>query len=286
MMLGPLEFWGSHAEARMRFVRDIASRAELPPHITAEAAAAAVMCVVTERLTPGGACAMLEALPVPLRSLFERCVEHRTGPISPLDRSALLDRTSEHLGVTPARAEVICRAVLHAVRGQLPPDVSDHLAAQLPGDLKELWYATPPPVHVPTVSETEAEALRVDVLAKVERLGELPPGIDSAAAFMAVMCTFAQRLSGGEARHVLLGLPGTLRPFVTSCMLHRDEPAQPFGSDELLRRVSEHLGTSVTVAEDIVRAVFSAVKTCLPSKDVEDAASQLPPDLRALWLGS
>jgi uncharacterized protein (DUF2267 family) len=196
----------------------------------------------------------------------------------------LLERTAEHLGVIPARAEAICCAVLHAVRELLPPDVADDVAAQLPGDIKELWYATPPPAETTTVPEAEPEGVRTEVFAEIERTGELPPGIDGAAAFMAVMCIFSQRLSGGEARHVFLGLPGTLRPLVTSCMLHRDEPAPRFDRDELLRRVSEHLGTSAAAAEDITRTVFAAVKRCLPAKDIEDAASQLPPSLRALWL--
>lgn len=286
MSLGPIEFWGAYTEARMRFVRAIASRAELPPHLTAEAAAVTVMTLLAERLTLGAADELFDALPESLRHVFGRAFAERSGPVAPLDRSDMLDRASAQLGVVPARAEVIWRAVLHAVREEIPEDVAHRIAAQLPDDLRELWFSAPPEVRMPTVSETEAEALRVDVFAKIERVGDLPPGIDAAAAFMAVMCTFAQRLSRGEARHVLLGLPITLRPLVTSCMLHRDELATPFHRDELVHRVAEHLGTADDVAEDVVRAVFSAVKTCLPSKDVEDAASQLPGDLRALWLGA
>ncbi len=284
-MLGPIEFWGPFGEARMRFVREIASRAELPPHVTAEAAGAVVMYVLFERLTRGAAAELFNALPEPLRVVFARALEHRTGPVSPIDHSDLLDRVSAHLGVIPARAEVICRAVMFAVRSQIPADVSARVAAQLPEDLKELWEGPPPHARELT-AENEGEALRVDLFAKIERIGDLPPGVDSPTAFSAVMCTFAERLSRGEARHLLLGLPATLRPFVTSCFLHRDEPGTSFGRDDFVRRVASHLATSETVAEDVIRAVFSAVKTCLPSKDVQDASSQLPPDLRALWLGS
>lgn len=274
------------AELRRRFVLDVASRAALPAHLTAEAATTAVMCAITERLTRGGAFKLSNALPAPISQLFQRCVEQHTGPVAPIDRATLLERTAEHLGVIPARAEVICCSVLHAVRQRLPPEVADDVAAQLPGDLKELWYAEPPLAPTTTVPETEAEAVRAEVFAEIERTGELPRGIDGAAAFMAVMCIFSQRLSGGEARHVLLGLPSTLRPLVTSCMIHRDEPATPFDRSELFRRVSEHLGTNADVATDITRAVFAAVKRCLPIKDIEDAGSQLPPDLRDVWLGA
>jgi uncharacterized protein (DUF2267 family) len=123
------------------------------------------------------------------------------------------------------------------------------------------------------------------VLAAIERaMRSPPPGVDGAAAFTAVMCILAQRLSGGEARHISLALPSTLRSLVTPCALHRDEPAEPFGSVEFFRRVAAHLGTSELAAEAIAHAVFASVKRILPLQEIEDIASQLPLDLRALWV--
>jgi uncharacterized protein (DUF2267 family) len=269
-------------EVRRDFVRPIAARAPLPAHVTVEEAASFVTSTVAERLTRGGAHRLLYGLPAPVRVLFERDIERRQGPASTLDRPALLALAADRFGVTPATAERICSAVLSVVREWLPPTVAEDVAAQLPADLKELWHATPEPAAGPSVS-WEPEIARAQVFAAIEREGGLPKDVDVADAFMAVMCIFSQRISGGEARHVLLGLPNTLRPLVSTCMLHRDEPATVFDRDELLRRVATHLGGDTSDAERVVSAVFGAVKRCIPVKDVEDVASQLPPDLRELW---
>jgi uncharacterized protein (DUF2267 family) len=274
------------AEVKTRFVREVASRAHLPAHIAAEDATAAVMCTVTERLTRGGAYKLTQALPEPVRRLFERCVDHRNGPVSSLDRPELLERMALHLGVAPIDADAICRAVLSAVRDALPADVAADVAAQLPADLKALWYSVMPTPSTPIAAPIEPEALRAQVLAAVEREADLPPGVDGAAALMAVMCTFSRRLSGGEARHIVLSLPGSLRSLMTTCALHRDEPAEPFHRGDLARRISVHLGTTESEADTIVRAVLDAVKRCLPLQELEDVASQLPPDLKAMWLGA
>ncbi|HVJ92240.1 MAG TPA: DUF2267 domain-containing protein [Labilithrix sp.] len=272
-------------EARRSFLRTLVSRAPLPPHSTAAEVATFVTCTVAERLTRGGAHTMLGGLPAPIASLFERCIDEAVGPASTLDRSDLLQRTADRLGITPASAERICAAVLSTLRDWLPKAIADDVAAQLPKDLKELWYSTPE-ASAETLPEWETETAHAQLFAEIEREGILPPEVDVADAFMAVMCIFSQRLSGGEARHVLLGLPNTLRPLVTTCMRHREEWADVFGRDELLRRVAHHLGTDEVTAERVVRAVFSAVKRTIPYKEVEDSASQLPPDLRDLWLTS
>jgi uncharacterized protein (DUF2267 family) len=253
--------------------------------VTVEAAVSFVTCAVADRLTRGGAHALLHGLPHDIGTLFQRGIEDRLGPPSTLDRSDLIDRTADRFGITPASAERVCCAVLSVVREWVPPDVATDVAAQLPADLKDLWFSTPEPTATP-LPEWESETARAQIFAAIEREGALPANVDVADAFMAVMCIFSQRLSRGEARHVLLGLPNTIRPLLTTCMLHRDEESDVFDRAELLRRVGEHLGTDADSSELAVRAVFSAVKRFLPEKDVEGAASQLPPDLRSLWLTS
>jgi transketolase len=282
----PAEPVDGSAPSPADFVREVASRAALPANVTVEAAALTVMSHLAERLTPGGAHMLLHALPEPLRPLLQPSVERRRGSPTTLDRPELLERTAEHLGITPLHAEAVCRAVLTSVRESLRPEDAQHVAAQLPADLKELWCSHAPTVSTPISPPNEPDALRAAVLAEIERgAGALPSGIDGTAAFMAVMCIFGQRLSGGEARHVLLALPGPLRSLVTACMLHRAEPADAFPRDEFLRRVSVHLNTDVQASERVVCAVFTAVKSCLPTREIQDVASQLPQDLRTLWLG-
>jgi len=279
---------GDHrAQARASFVEDIAVRAELPPHATAESIASAVMCTLTERLTSGGAHRLLSALPASIRPLFARCLEHRGGPVRRFGRAEMLERIADHLGVTSLHAEELCQAVLAAVRLRVSAEVADRIAAQLPEDLKELWLTPVPPIAARRVADPdELERVRATIYADIEQSGALPAGSDGAEAFVAVMCIFSRRLSGGQARNLLLALPNTLRPLVGACMLHRSEAALPFGEWEFVRHVAEHLETTPELATRLVQAVFAAAKRSLPERDIEDAASQLPVDLRTLWLAS
>src|SRR5687767_12208699 len=97
----------------------VASAARLPATLAADDAIAAVMCTLTSRITAGEAHELLEALPRTVRSFFEICVIHREGlPTLKLDRAEFLDRVAEHLGVTPAHAELVCAVVFDAIRSE------------------------------------------------------------------------------------------------------------------------------------------------------------------------
>jgi hypothetical protein len=50
-----------------------------------------------------------------------------------------------------------------------------------------------------------------NVEAKIEQQGGLPPGMRGTDAAAAVLCVLAQRLSGGEARDLVVTLPEGLR---------------------------------------------------------------------------
>jgi uncharacterized protein (DUF2267 family) len=109
------------------------------------------------------------------------------------------------------------------------------------------------------------------------------PDVTAADAFTAVMCVFSRRLSGGEARDLLLSRPQSLRRLVDRCMVHRPEPCDVFDRDELLREVARHLHVDAARAAALVRATFAGVKRPIPTKAVHDVSSQLPMDLRELW---
>jgi len=272
----------SGSEEVRELAAEIEARAPLPPHVDAQAAIGAVMCTLTERLTAGEAYELLDAVPDHVRPIFERCVLHREGtPADRFGRAELVERVAVHLGVTPTHGEAICRAVFGALQRRLPSDLIAHVGAQLPRGLRELWLEPTP--TSPKV--TDPGAARNEVLEAIAR-ADLPPEVDPAQAFAAVMCTVCQRLSGGEVQDVYLGLPATLRPLVAQCVLHRGEHAETFDRDELLRRIAAHLGVTDAQAEPVARAVFEAVKTVLPDKEIADVTSQLPQDLRDLWAAS
>jgi uncharacterized protein (DUF2267 family)/quercetin dioxygenase-like cupin family protein len=269
-------------EARDRFVHHVEAHASLPRHIPAAEAISAVMCTLTERLTAGEAHELLEALPRSVRPLFARCNGHRgRRPVAKLDRAEFLDRVARHLAVTPAHAELVCAAVFEAVSAELPPKLADDVAHQLPRDLQDLWLSPQPDALAsPVLTQDDAR----EVLEEINTRIELPAGASPADAFTAVMCALCDRLSGGEARDVLLGLPASVRPLVEQCVVHRGETAAVFDRRQLLRRIGSHLGIDDDHAADLARAVFGAVKRVLPEKEVHDVTSQLPADLVELWL--
>lgn len=271
------------SETEIRVRRTVASSARLPAQLTAERAVQAVLCVLVERLTPGEAHQLLKAVPFALAPLFERCVAERDGrPARKMDHAEFMARVADHLGVSPAHAELICSAVFNAVRAELPAEISTHVARQLPHGLKELWLG--PPVSAPDLDvDVRPEQARAVIERDLERRAHLPAHVAPSSAFVAVMCTFARRLSAGEARHVLLGLPGSVRGLIDRCARHEHEESEVFGRDALLRDIGEHLSTEGEVTERIALEVLRATKRTLAPSVNEEIAAQLPPDLAELW---
>lgn len=276
---------GAGPEPGDQFVEIVESEALLPEHVTARAAIEAVLGSLVGRLTAGQAHQLLVALPASVRPMLARRVHEREGrPIVRLDRAELVARVADALGVAPAHAEQISAAVFSAARAELPGDVQDHVADQLPQDLKDLWR-TPGGAISPTWTKVGAAA-RHDLEAEIEHHVPLPPGVTSAAAFSAVMCALSERLSAGEVHDVVLSLPEGIRSLVDRCTMHRGEPGIVFGRRGLIERVAEHLALDGTDALPVISGVFATVKRILPWKEVNDITSQLPSDLRELWLAA
>jgi uncharacterized protein (DUF2267 family) len=94
----------------------------------------------------------------------------------------------------------------------------------------------------------------------------------------ATLQTLAERISGGEAAQLATYLPEELRPHLTGA----EEPAQPFGSQEFVRRVAEFAGTDPKRAASGVRAVFATLREETPREELEDVLTQLPKDYSSL----
>lgn len=272
-------------ESNDPFVEIVESEALLPAHVTARMAIEAVLGTLVGRLTAGEAHQLLVALPASVRPMLARRVHEREGrPVVKLDRAELVARVADALGVAPAHAEQISAAVFSAARAELPLDVQDHVADQLPRDLEDLWR-TPGAAISPTWTKVGAAARR-DLEIEIDDHVPLPPGVTSSAAFSAVMCALAERLSAGEVDDVLLSLPEGIRELVAQCSLHRGERGIVFGRQGLVDRVAEHLAIDQLDALPVITGVFATVKRILPWKEVSDVTSQLPSDLRELWLAA
>jgi uncharacterized protein (DUF2267 family) len=97
------------------------------------------------------------------------------------------------------------------------------------------------------------------------------------------MCAFTQRLTQGEARHVLTDVPLSVGTLFARCVLHRDERASAFDLPSFLETVAAHLNLSADEAEPVARAVLSVIQSCLSPEVVGHVASQLPAELELLW---
>lgn len=246
------------------------------------------MSVLAKRLTPGEAHELLEALPPYLQTPFRQCFIRRgREPVTKLDRAQAVAHVADSLGVTPGQAEVIATAVLCAMHAEVAPGLARNVARQLPGDLSALWLASSPvaPPRIPAPG-TVGGSTRQLVEDEIERRARLPDNVTPDAAFKAVMDIFSQRLSGGEAFDVLLGLPDDLRRLTEGSVLGRDEHASVFGRDTLVGAIALRLRIAHDDAEAIVFAVLAAVKCVLPVKEIDDVADELPADLRDLWLAA
>ncbi len=265
-----------------RFLAAIEDDAVLPAFVHANDAAVATTRALLDRLTPGQAHILVTSLPVDVRQLLEEAIIGREGrPTLSGGRAELFDRVGGDLGVAPASAELIVSAVFRALQQLVPADVIAHTAQQLPHDLRHLWLS-PMPMATEDIAG-DLDLLR-QVLDGIERSGAMLEHVSPRDAFSSVMCLFEQRLSGGEARDLLLGLPRTLRPFVERCILERREEPTTFGLDELSANVAQDLGVELNEADAIVVAVIAAVTRVLPEEELARVASQLPDDIRDVWL--
>lgn len=263
---------------RARFEREVECRASVLPAVDLDEAISAVMCTLTERLTAGENHRLLDALPVPVRPWFERCVLHRDRqPVDKLDRAEFLDRIAHHLGITPAHAEILCTGVFTAIREQIPEKLVVDIATQLPHGIEELWLSENAPS--PTTAGGR-EAIEREIAKGLPPLRD----VSAADALAAVTSALFERLSGGEARALFLSLPEDVRPVVDRTLRDREEAPEAFHREELVARVAGDLDCARSDAEAITRAVFRALQRAIPKRQIEDVGSQLPPELRELWL--
>jgi uncharacterized protein (DUF2267 family) len=133
-----------------------------------------------------------------------RLMAHR---VSVIDRTvsktnAWLERLSRELDTDDwQRAYGILRAVLHALRDRIGPEVSVHLAAQLPLLVRGIFYEGWDPGLTP-------QKLTLDeFIIRVEREATLQSAAEAASATRAVMQVLWDELAPGTMNHVIAVLP-------------------------------------------------------------------------------
>ncbi|WP_437799967.1 DUF2267 domain-containing protein [Sorangium sp. So ce693] len=128
-------------------------------------------------------------------------------------------------------------------------------------------------------AKPEAKPLeRDEILRAIERV--VPPGLDPKDAFAAVMCSLERRLTRGEAIHVLAELPASVRRFIRTCAMHREEHAPKGDTRAFLEQVAAHLHRSAEEVEPIAREVLAVVQSRLSARAISHISRQLPADLQ------
>jgi len=131
-------------------------------------------------------------------------MEHR---VKVIDRTVAktnewLERLSKELGTEDHQhAYIILRAVLHALRDRIGPEVSVHIAAQLPLLVRGIFYEGWDPGSTP-------EKMTLDeFFVRVERDATLKSTAEAASATRAVMQVLWDEFAPGTMDHVVAVLP-------------------------------------------------------------------------------
>lgn len=279
-----------------RLYRDVERSGALPAGVAAVDAVDAVLCTLVLRLTGGEARDLSAALPPALRRLIARCVRPETErPELLYDEPMFLRLIGSQLAITVEAAERVARAVFAAVQRLVPEDEIWDVENQLPGDLEPLWKpytasevtafeaAAAPGVDV-TTGPRPAEEPTESMLREVEQSGVLPAETSAEDALVAVLCTLAAELTGGELRALSEHAPVSLHRLLDRCPRHAGDAPEPLHREAFLQRVGAHLGiTDDAAAGRVARAVFAALRGRIPPASVQQIDGRLPRSVRALW---
>lgn len=116
-----------------------------------------------------------------------------------------------------------------------------------------------------------------------ELAANLPRGINTQCALVAVMRAITRRMSRGDARRIVGAMPERHRALLARFVDERDERAADLGRAEILAAIASDLRIDATAAEHVAQAVLGALSRALPQELVRNTLAQFPPDVTRLW---
>ncbi len=230
----------------------------------AERATTATLQTLAERVSQQKAQELASVLPAQLGPMV-----NTEGPAERFDVDDFLRRVAEREGTTPEPAERDAEAVFSALAEALGDREFANLVAQLPKDYACLLPGRPPVVPAQEI---------------VAKVGERT-GLDeqrARRAIDAVLETLAERVSVGEANHLVGRLPVALHEPVRRGLRHNPGPGRRMSLAELLALMAERDGAPPDQALEHARAVFMVVREAV-GEEFFDRGVHLPPDHRVLW---
>lgn len=128
------------ADANFQALVDALAREGLPRRAEAARAVEAVMCALAQRIDAPEYDRLREHLPEPFRGRLTACERHASAPRPEFRTTDDYHRiVAEDLGRPPAEVEPTVRAVLAALRDQMPEADAEAVASELPPELLPLW---------------------------------------------------------------------------------------------------------------------------------------------------
>ena len=250
-----------------RFITTVQQKASISRR-KAERAAQATLETLAERLSPGEARDLADALPAPAAGWLFTDTDAAS-----FDADEFLRRVAERLGSDVETAERYAKGVFIA----LGRAVGDKEIADMTAELSHDF--------APLVSEAQgrleplitAEAFLHGV---ADRAGIQPE--DAGKAADAVLETLAERIAAGEVDDLIALVPQELRPALERGKRRGDGKAVRMTLDEFVRRVAEREGVSIDLAREHVAAGLATLRELLPEAEWRDVTAQLPRAYEAL----
>jgi uncharacterized protein (DUF2267 family) len=268
-------------KATREILRLVDTQGELPAKVTPADAIAAVMCVLSERLSGGESRHMLEEIPPALQRLLHHCGLHPERA-EPFEFETFLHRLSRHLDIDMGEAESVANDVFAAVKYHLSPAEIAHIRRQLPKDFGDFWNASLPGRKRGSAGSSLAPG-PAGFIREVEYRVVLPDHVTAADAAAAVTCALVQRISSEKAGISLVEVPPQMRLLMLPCTIHPELPEDKLDTEGFVRRVARHLNLEEPDAEEISRRVIVVLKEQLPPDEIEYIGDRLQGDLAELW---
>jgi uncharacterized protein (DUF2267 family) len=269
-------------EVSRDILRIVDTRGDLPFGVTPADAVAAVMCVLSQRLSGGESRHLFNEMPPLLRHEIRHCGLHPERP-ELFDFPEFLNRLASHLDVDPADAEVAANDVFGAVKVHLSPTEITHVRRQLPQDFGEFWSAAlPGRKRTSVLSRLPPES--ADLVREIGYRIDLPAHATPSDAAAAVLCALIQRITSGRPGVALDEAPERLRALMVPCTIHPELKIDQEGSEGFVRRVGRHLNLEDDDAEAVARGVLAIVREFLPQEEIAQIREKLGGEMDVLWL--
>ncbi len=126
------------------YLQEIDQSGALPEGVTAEDAAASVLCTLVQEIKRETMDQVIDSAPAGLLPFFKTCPLHRHHGEEPFEKKEFIERIGDHLPHGREGVEDMLRTVLQITRRWLQPREADLISGDLPPGLAAVWNEEQP----------------------------------------------------------------------------------------------------------------------------------------------